>query len=100
MRLLLEAGATEIVICCMTIHHLLPKLDPRLRERIISLLDVIFDDLSRSEKRHLLICSSGTRKLKLFERHDEWKQYNDLIVMLDEKDQDAIHHEADLPDKK
>jgi aspartate racemase len=93
MRLLLGAGATEIVICCMTIHHLLPKLDPRLRERIISLLDVIFDDLSRTEKRHLLICSSGTRKLRLFERHDKWKQYNDLIVMLDEKDQDAIHHE-------
>src|SRR5215216_3244709 len=34
-----ELGASNVVICCITYHYLLPRLPRELRKRIISLLD-------------------------------------------------------------
>src|SRR5215207_7095330 len=39
LELLDRMGASRFVICCMTIHYLLPQVPDRLRERIISLTD-------------------------------------------------------------
>src|SRR5215216_6454872 len=47
LQALVQMDASKIVICCMTIHHLLPRLSPNLAERIISLLDVIAAHLPR-----------------------------------------------------
>lgn len=90
---LLDAGATKVVFCCMTIHYLLPRLPTRLRERVVSLLDVILEDVVRSRKRHLLICSSGTKKLGLFQDHEQWSLVEPYIVLPDEADQDRIHRD-------
>src|SRR5918998_2718652 len=51
---LLEAGATDVVFCCMTIHYLLSRLPASLRERVISLPDIIFEHVAHTRKRHLL----------------------------------------------
>lgn len=96
---LLEAGATDVVFCCMTIHYLLPRLPARLRERVISLPDIIFDHLAHTRKRHLLICSSGTRKLELFENHILWSMAQPYIVLPDEDDQNTIHRDLIYPMK-
>src|ERR1041385_7963248 len=53
LQCLADAGASRFVICCMTIHHLLPSLPVHLGARVISMLDVIFDNLERSRGRHL-----------------------------------------------
>jgi aspartate racemase len=45
LQCLSEAGASRFVICCMTIHHLLPSLPVHLSARVVSLLDVIFSNL-------------------------------------------------------
>src|SRR4051812_24836014 len=37
-----QMGASKIVMCCMTIHYLLPGLPTELRGRILSLMDTIF----------------------------------------------------------
>ena len=87
------AGATKIVVCCMTIHYLLPKLPRALRANIISLLDVIYANLPERSGRHLVLCSSGTRKLRLFEGHDSWEQFRDSLVFPDERDQRLLHEE-------
>ena len=97
---LLEAGATDVVFCCMTIHYLLPRLPARLRERVISLPDVIFEHLAHTRKRHLLISSSGTRKLGLFENHERWSMAQPYIVLADEDDQNTIHRDLIYPIKK
>jgi aspartate racemase len=86
-----ELGASRIVICCVTIHFLLPRLPAELRSRIISLLDVIFGELGKSQKRHLLIGTTGARKLSVIEQHARWESLKDLIVMPDEEDQRLIH---------
>lgn len=97
---LLEAGATEVVFCCMTIHYLLPRLPARLRERVISLPEIIFERVAHTKKRHLLICSSGTRKTGLFENHAQWSMARPYIVVPDEDDQNTIHRDLIYPIKK
>lgn len=93
-------GASKIVICCMTIHHLLPDLPDKLRDSIISLPDVIFDNLAQTDKRHLLICSTGTQRLRLFQNHSRWDELKDQIILPGEDDQHTIHHDLIYPIKK
>jgi aspartate racemase len=86
-----ELGVSRIVICCITCHYLLPRLPPDLREKIISLIDVVFERIMRIRKRHLLVCTNGTRKLQLFQSHEQWEAAKRFFVLPDEEDQEAIH---------
>src|SRR5262245_2307386 len=61
-----ELGASRIVICCVTIHCLLPKLPAELRRLIVSLIDVIFWQVAQDRKKHLLISTIGARKLGIY----------------------------------
>jgi|KBSSwiStaDraftv2_1062776.scaffolds.fasta_scaffold29006_3 aspartate racemase len=88
---LCEMGASKIVICCVTMHHLLPRLPPHLSARVRSLLDVIFEAVGRNRKKHLLICSNGTRRLEIFQRHEQWKSLRKYFVLPEARDQNAIH---------
>ena len=89
LQRLCDMGISRVVICCMTIHYLLPRLPRDLRERVVSLLDIIFANMS--ESRHLLLCTKGTRKLGLFQSHGQWDMVKDRIVLADEEDQNLIH---------
>jgi len=100
LQCLSDAGASRFVICCMTIHHLLPSLPVHLGARVVSLLDVIFDNLERPPRRHLLICSNGTRRLELFQQHRQWERHKSEIVLPDDHDQNKIHQELIYPIKK
>jgi aspartate racemase len=99
LRSLLEAGVSSIVICCVTIHYLLPRLPAELRQPIVSLLDVIYEQLARTRKRHLLVCSNGTRQLNLLESHPGWESVKNCVVLPEEKDQHRIHYELIYPIK-
>jgi aspartate racemase len=84
-------GAGRIVICCMTMHHLLPELPDELRARVVSLLDVIYARLEQSGHRQLVLGSTGTQKLRLFQRHPRWAASADFIVFPEAADQDRLH---------
>ncbi len=84
-------GVTRIVICCVTIHHLLPKLPIYFRSRIVSLLDVIFAAVQHDDRRHLLLCTRGSRQLGLFTNHPLWEEVRDQIVLLTDEEQETIH---------
>ncbi|HET8887654.1 MAG TPA: amino acid racemase [Candidatus Angelobacter sp.] len=88
---LLAMGATRIVICCLTIHPLIHRLAPALREKIVSLVDLTLDAVQRSRSRHLLLCTTGTKKLRLFQEHWLWNETEHKVVLPDDDDQDAIH---------
>lgn len=96
---LCHMGATKIVICCMTIHHLLPRLPADLQSKIVSPLDVIFSLLPQKQGTHLLICSRGARVLNLFQRHPQWESLQRHFVLPDEHDQGVIHHKLISPIK-
>ena len=84
-------GASQLVICCMTIHYLLPQVPEALRQRIISLTDVIFSSVESLGKKHVVICSHGTARLQLFQRHPRWEQAADYFIFPSEADQQRMH---------
>lgn len=93
LRKLAEMGASKFIVSCVTIHYLLPWLPPHIGRHVVSLLDVIFEQVAQSRKKHLLICTNGTRQLGVFERHTRWGPFKHRIVLPDEKDQNLIHHD-------
>jgi aspartate racemase len=90
---LLERGATRLVICCMTAHHLLPRLPAELRRPVISVPEVIVGQLRRARGRYLMLCTKGTRYVSLFEREPGWEEVADRVVFPDAADQDLVHDE-------
>lgn len=86
-----EMGASRMVICCMTIHYLLPRLPDELRASIISLPDVVLSAVVRGSESHLLIASSGARKVKLFESHPDWGLAKDRVLFPGEDEQARLH---------
>jgi aspartate racemase len=91
LELLNSMGATQTVIACMTIHYLLPHLPAALRERIISLPDVIFSSVESLKKKHLVISSRGTIKLELLQRHPRWEPARNYFVFPSEAEQRQMH---------
>src|SRR5215470_13044600 len=84
---LLLSGATRIIVCCMTLHCMVNRLPLASRQRIISLLDVLFDSLSATPHPHLMMCTLGTRLEGLYENHVRWKQAKNIVIMPDDSDQ-------------
>ena len=91
LEFLCVMGASQLVICCMTIHYLLPQVPDALRERIISLADVIFSSVESLKKKHLVICSNGTVRLGLLQRHPHWEQVRDYFIFPSETEQQHMH---------
>src|SRR5215470_121325 len=86
-----ELGVRPVVICCFTIHHLLPQLPDHLRSIVVSLVDLALEQVILRGRVQFLLCSSGTRRVGVFENHPLWSRAKDLIVVPDSHDQDAIH---------
>ena len=88
---LLMAGATRLLLCCITLHPVIPLLPLRLRERIVSLVDLIFDEIEHRAEPHLMLCTIGTRQMRLFDGHKRWPLVSDRIVLPNDRDQQRIH---------
>lgn len=91
LNYLTVGGAQKIVICCITSHYLLPLLPQELKEKVISLLDVIISEVSPGQKKHLLVCTRGTRMAGIFEKHPGWKSVKDKIIYPTDSEQNEIH---------
>ena len=88
---LVEMGVAEIVICCYTLHYLLSDLPQNLINRIISLPCIALTEVLRQKKKALLLCTSGTMDLKIFENSPLWQAANEYIIKPDTDDQKLIH---------
>lgn len=93
-------GADKIILCCVTAHYLLPRLSAAERAPIVSLLDVLADELEARPGRHLLLCTKGTRSLRLFEEHPRRDVFAERLVLPDEQDQERIHRDFIYPLKR
>lgn len=91
LRALDRQGVSRIVVACITVHYLVPRLPEELRGRLVSLIDVIFDGLRQSPERRLLLCTTGTRRMRIFESHPDWDALKDRVALPDDDDQDLIH---------
>ena len=84
-------GVSEVVVCCVTIHDLLPELPPRLRGKVASLLDLVLERACETRGRQLMLCTEGARRLGVFERHAAWARAGRYVVMPDDDDQRRVH---------
>jgi aspartate racemase len=90
---LLELGATRVVVACVTAHHFLDLLGPAERDRVISLVDLVLDDLATvgPDERYLLVATHGTRDARVFERTPRWPDLAQRVVLPDPQAQDRLH---------
>jgi aspartate racemase len=88
---LLRLGADRVVMACVTLHHVFPELPAELRERMISLIDTVVDEILLNPRPLLLLATTGTRAARIFERHPRWSLVERWVRTLDEPDQEAMH---------
>ena len=84
-------GADRIVIACVTAHAVLPQVPAEQRRKVVSLLDLVFDELATAPGPHLLLTTTGTRKARIFEGHERWNEVAARIRFLDDADQHRLH---------
>jgi aspartate racemase len=88
---LAACDVTDIVICCVTMHQVIDQLPVALRAKIISLVDVIYDHILEDDRRHVLLCTNGTREVQLFESHPFWNRARKQLLLPAAEDQQRIH---------
>jgi aspartate racemase len=82
---------TRVAIACVTIHHLFSRLPKQLREKIISLVDIILDAVVANQQPALLLSTTGTRRMQIFEQNEHWAEAAPFIVFPDDEDQEKLH---------
>jgi aspartate racemase len=88
---LCKLDVSKIVIACITIHYLLTRLPVHLQSRVISLIDVALAKAIESGRKHLLICTTGTRAMGIFQKSAKWPEAEGYVVLPDAEDQEAVH---------
>jgi aspartate racemase len=83
-------NVSKVVICCMSLHYVLPNLRPDFRSRTISLVDMTLEGVAKSGRKQLLLCAPVTREAHILQNHPDWCTVKDLIVMPDETDQETV----------
>jgi aspartate racemase len=84
-------GADAIVIACVTIHYVLDQVPPDLRDGVISLIDLLVDEMVASPQCRLLLATTGTREARIFERHRRWQEIALSIEQPSDEDQETLH---------
>jgi aspartate racemase len=91
LQTLLDLGADPIVIACITAHHVLPQVAERLRRRVLSLLDLVVDEVLANPRPRLLLATNGTRAARIFESHERWREIEPWTLFPGEEDQRTLH---------
>jgi aspartate racemase len=86
-----SCNVRKMVIACITIHHVLPRVAPHLREATISLTDVTLDTVVLRQQPALLLATEGTRRMRVFEASERWDEASRWIITPDDADQEKVH---------
>jgi aspartate racemase len=96
LETLASMGAERIVIACVTIHHVLPCVPETLRRKVVSLIDLVIDEVLAVPRRYLLLTTTGTRAARIFEQHERWREIEGWIVHPSGEEQQALHEQLYL----
>jgi aspartate racemase len=91
LQTLLDLGADSIVIACVTAHHVLPQVSGHLRCRVLSLLDLVADEVRAAPRPRLLLATNGTRTARIFESHESWSEIEPWTLFPCDEDQRTLH---------
>lgn len=84
-------GVSKVAIACITMHYFLPKVPKPLREKVISLIDLIIQEILDTPRNHLLLCTNGSRQAGIFQKHARWNLVEEYILLPDDDDQNKLH---------
>jgi len=84
-------GAGRIVVACVTLRHVFPQLPEDLRSRVVSLIDLIVEQVLAEPRSRLLLVTTGTRVARIFERHPRWDLAGKWVRGLAGSDQAELH---------
>lgn len=96
LETLSSMGAERIVIACVTIHHVLPRVPEPLRRKVVSLIDLVIDEVLAVPRRYLLLTTTGTRQARIFEQHERWREIEPWIVHPTDEEQHELHEQLYL----
>lgn len=88
---LMSMGASEVLVCCFTLHDVIAALPDALSDRIVSLVDLTFEALAVADEPHLLLSTTGSRDLRVFERHHAWDEMRSRLVWPTRAEQEQVH---------
>lgn len=88
---LLDQGADRVVIACVTIHRVLPELPESLRRRVVSLIDLVVEELRSDPRERLLLATTGSREGGVFTSHPRWGEAAAGVRHPEPADQEALH---------
>ncbi|WP_050514523.1 aspartate/glutamate racemase family protein [Streptomyces rimosus] len=94
VRGLVTAGAERVVVACVTAHRVLGDLPPDLLTRCVSLVDVVHQELIRTARPHLLLCTKGTARAGILTSGPYADRAVPHLVPLRPDDQEALHREV------
>ncbi len=86
-----KLGASKIAIACVTLHYFLPKIPLPLQNQVVSLVEVIVEEVLKSKTRYLLLCTKGTRKAEILQKSQNWSAIEPYVVLPNDEDQAVIH---------
>src|SRR5262245_57294490 len=69
---LLQLGAERTVVCCLTMHAVVPDIAAELRRDLLSLVDVALAAVAQRGVPYLLLCTDGARRTRVFHDHPAW----------------------------
>jgi aspartate racemase len=89
---LLDQGAHRVVIACFTVHRVLGELPDELRRRVVSLVDLVVEELAADPGiPRLLLATTGSRRGGVFTSHPEWPAVAASVREVPEEDQGDFH---------
>ena len=84
-------GAERIVIACVTVHHFLPRVPEPLRRKVVSLIDLVIQDVLAAPQPYLLLATAGTRAARILEQHERWAEIEPWVVLPSREEQHELH---------
>ncbi|MCH9744191.1 MAG: aspartate/glutamate racemase family protein [Gammaproteobacteria bacterium] len=91
LQALEKVGVDSILVLCFTMHHLVPLLPVKLRNKIISLVDLTLLEVINVKKKTLLLSTFATYTLEIFEKSKFWGEAQPYIKKPDRCDIKIIH---------
>jgi aspartate racemase len=88
---LLAQGATDTVICCVTLHAVLPSVPSEYKRGLHSLVTTALEHAAQAQGPHLLVCTTGTRSSGTFQADPLWSVVRKNVILPDAVDQEHIH---------
>lgn len=85
-----KVNSTKIVIACITMHYYLPYTSLLLQNKVISLIEIIIQEVLNKPQPYLLLCSPRTRKTNVFSQHPKWGLVQPYIVFPNDPDQAVV----------